>query len=45
MFINTPPDMICIGEISTLRGMPLNMIGYKVDRYEFQVISVIGTMK
>ena len=34
--INTPP---------TLRGMPIKMIGYKVDRYEFQVISVIGTMK
>ena len=37
MFINTPPDMICIGVMSTLRGMPLKMIGYRVNRYEFQV--------
>ena len=27
MFINAPPDMICIGVFSTLRGMPLKMIG------------------
>ena len=37
MFINTPPDMICIGVMSTLRGMPLKMIAYRVNRYEFQV--------
>ena len=28
IFINTLPGMICIDVMSTLRGMPLKMIGY-----------------
>ena len=43
--INTLPGMMCIAVMSTLRGMPLKVIGYTIGRYDFQVINVIGIFK